>query len=97
MTAPAQRGCRLRPSGPLIAGDLRLLVKRMDELNLPDTADVEIRTPVSGDRRAAQISVIDYTAAVAEDITEPPFDPEHDGTPDTGARQGAGPTAAFGR
>ncbi|MCV7230711.1 hypothetical protein [Mycolicibacterium komossense] len=93
----ASRGCRLRPTGPLIAGDLRMLVKRMNELNLPDTADVEIRTPISGDRRAAQISVIDYTAAVAEDITEPPFDPEHDGTPDTGGNQYAGNTTAIRR
>ncbi|MCV7064915.1 hypothetical protein H7H51_02930 [Mycolicibacterium farcinogenes] len=60
MTAPAPQshsnGCRISPRGPLVARDLRALVKRMDEIGLSDHADVEIRTPIAGDRRAATIS-----------------------------------------
>ncbi|MCV7255643.1 hypothetical protein H7J86_26110 [Mycobacterium hackensackense] len=94
MTAPAPQshsnGCRISPRGPLVARDLRALVKRMDEIGLSDHADVEIRTPIAGDRRAATITVVDYPAADLESVEPPtdlPADPDEQDTTTEGEIQ----------
>jgi hypothetical protein len=44
----------------LTAGDLRVIARNLDKLGYPDNAEVDVITPIAGDRRVVSLHVYDY-------------------------------------
>lgn len=81
MTAPKPRGCRVTPQHdePLTLGDMRALLRRADELGMPDYVVPRFITPLPPRSRHSVCIVLadDGPAAAVSDepIADPDFDP----------------------
>lgn len=75
----SQRQGTFTPNGPLTLGDLREMIRGADRLNYPDDAAVDVKTPMTGDRRRVTFTVTDgYQESLGEppDVAPPPDEPQ---------------------